>query len=171
MSIDGNLTRYLQANTFILTLPMIRHVVEDYPNTVIMNETVRPYLLFRSLRIRLNQYNPDTPPGTSRELGKVLSCDHLDRLEIKIFIPISVEKHPEDWAITAAKAIAPVVHQLREKFGTALKVLIGPSSVVGEENDITWLWTKPDSELVGKVTRGEGSESEDAWVDVWQAWR
>ena len=163
----------LQNNRFIVSYRWLSDLCKNYTDTYITHETIRPYLLFRSLRIQLDHYQPQKSQATSLELHKLLFFDHLDRLEIEFCTQGLGPVHPEDMnrrLFNEARAISAVIHQLKEKFGVALKVLMGLSFAIEEEKDITWLWETPGPELDSKVARQEADESEKAWYDVWMAW-
>ena len=138
-------------------------MVLDQTNTWIMRETIQPRLLFRSLQILLDHYESQTPAETPLELTHLLTCTHFDRLDIEICTPESLGKDTEGrkkWLINEAIALAVVIRQLKEKFGIALKVLIGgPFATQGKE-DITWMWDKPSGDLAKAVTSGKGTESQ-----------
>ena len=134
----------LQNNTFILSSRWLRHILKDQKDTWIQRETIQPSLLFRSLQILLDNYDPQTPGAILPELANLFTCAHLDRLEIEICTPETLADDPErmkQWSLGAATAIGAVVRQLMEKFGTAVKVLVGgPFARQGKE-DVTWMYT------------------------------
>lgn len=134
----------LQNNTFILSSRYLRHIVKDQTDIWIMRETIQPSLLFRSLLILLDNYDPQTPEAILNELANLFTCIHLDRLEIEICTPQTLANDHEGakhWSLSAATAIGRMVRQLMEKFGMVLKVLVGgPFATQGKE-DITWMYT------------------------------
>ena len=107
-----------------------------------MGEMFYPRFHFRNLRVLLNHHEPQTSPGSApMELSKLLTCKHLDRLDIEIWIPDSLTNDPEAiWkrSINEAVALRAVIRELRGKFGMALKVLIGGPFAFQGKGDITW---------------------------------
>lgn len=62
------------------------------------------------------------------ELSNLLACSYLERLDIEICIPENLTNDLEairQQSINETIALGAVICQLREKFGMALKVLIG----------------------------------------------
>ena len=91
----GLLLPLSQNNTFILSSRWLPHMVLDQTNTWIMRETIQPHLLFRSVHILLDHYEPQTPNKTPLELASLLSCTKLDRLDIEICTPEILANDPE----------------------------------------------------------------------------
>lgn len=74
------------------------------------------------------------------ELTNLLACNHLERLDLEICIPENLTNDPEAmWqqSINEIMALGAVIHQLRERFGTALKVLIGGPFAIQKKEYIT----------------------------------
>ena len=67
-------------------------------------------------------------------------------------------------------ALGVVIRQLREKFGIALRVLIGGPFVNQEREDITWMWDRPSEELTKVVMSGSGTESQRTMYLMWTVW-
>ena len=134
-------------------------MVLDQTNTWIMRETIQPRLLFRNLRIILEHFESQTPGNTTVELANLLACSHLDRLDIEICTPETLAKDPEGRnrrPLNEVMTLEVVIRQLREKFGMAVKVLIGgPFNTPGKE-DITWMWDRPSEDFARVVTSGRG---------------
>lgn len=138
-----------------------------------MRETIQPRLLFRNLRILLDHYEPQMPGSIPLELASLLTCHYLDRLEIEICMPEHIANDrgsSKKRAMDEAMALGVVVRQLRRKFGTAVKVLVGgPFATEGKE-DITWMWDRPSAELARVVTSGRGNESQMIMHLMWTVW-
>ena len=134
----------LQNNTFILSSCWLHHIVKDEKDTWIQRETIQPSLLFRSLQILVDHYEPQMPGAIISELANLFTCAHLDRLDIEVCPPQPLANDPEGlkhWALSAATAIGAVVRQLIEKFGMVVKVLVGGPFATQEKEDITWMYT------------------------------
>ncbi|KAF6236963.1 hypothetical protein HO173_004842 [Letharia columbiana] len=165
---------FYQNNTFILSSRWLPHMVLDQTNTWIMRETIQPHLLFRSVHILLDHYEPQTPNKTPLELASLLSCTKLDRLDIEICTPEILANDPEGIkkrSVKEAMAVGVVIRQLMEKFGVALKVWIGgPGFATQEKEDITWMWDRPSGELARVVLNGRGTESQMIMHLMWTIW-
>lgn len=138
-----------------------------------MRETIQPRLLFRNLQILLDHYEPQTPGNTPLELANLLACTHLDRLDIEICTPEILVKDPESMkkrSVNEAMALGVVIRQLRDKFGVALKVLIGGPFATQRRENITWMWDRPSGELARVVTSGRGTESQMIMHLMWTVW-
>ena len=84
------------------------------------------------------------------EFASLLACEHLGRLDIEICIPESIANDANaimKWSVQEAIALGVVIRQLRERFGVAVKVLIGGPSAIQEKGDITWILDRPSDEL------------------------
>ena len=84
------------------------------------------------------------------EIANLLACNHLDRLDIEICIPESIANDAKaimKRSVKEAIALRVVVRQLRERFGVAVKVLIGGPSAMQEKGDITWILDRSSGEL------------------------
>ena len=125
----------------------------DQTDTWIMRETIKPRLLFRNLHILLNHY--ESQPSSSMEIANLLACKHLGRLDIEICIPESIANDANaimKRSVNEAIALRFVICHLRERFGVAVKVLIGGPSAIGEKGDITWILDRPSGELARFMT-------------------
>ena len=108
-----------------------------------MGETIKPRLLYRSLRILLDHNEPQTPGSVivkKVELATLMACTRLNRLEIEICTPESLAKDPEglkEWSANEVTALGIDLRRLRESLGSALRLSIGgPHATQGKE-DIT----------------------------------
>lgn len=138
-------------------------MVLDQTDTWIMRETIQPRLLFRNLQILLDHFESQTPGNTTLELANLLACTHLDRLDIEICIPEILAKDPEGRkkrSVNEAMTLEVVVRQLREKFGMAVRVLIGGPFATQEKEDTTWMWDRPSEDFAKVVTSGRGTGSQ-----------
>ncbi|KAL9071118.1 MAG: hypothetical protein Q9161_004457 [Pseudevernia consocians] len=163
---------FYQNNTFSLSSRWLSHIILDQTNTWIIGETIQPRLLFRSLQILLDHYDLQTPGNTPLELANLLACTHLDRLDIEICTPETLAKDPEGVkkrSVNEAMAIGVVIRQLKEKFGMALRVLIGGPFTQTKE-DITWMWDRPSEDLARVVTGGRGTEGQMIMYLMWTVW-
>ena len=125
----------------------------DQTDTWIMRETIQPRLLFRNLHVLLDHY--ESQPSNPIEIANLLACKHLDRLDIEICIPESIANDAKaimKWSVSEAIALRVVVRQLRERFGVAVKVLIGGPCAIQEKGDITWILDRPSGELARFIT-------------------
>ena len=137
-----------------------------------MGETIQPRLLFRSLQILLDHYEPQTPGNIPLELAKLLACTHLDRLDIEICTPETLTEDPEGVkkrSVNEAMALGVVIRQLKEKFGMALRVWIGGPFTQAKE-DITWMWDRPSENLTRVVKSGRGTETQMIMHLMWTVW-
>lgn len=73
-------------------------------------------------------------------------------------------------SVNEAMALGFVIRQLREKFGRALKVLIGGPFATNRKEDITWMWDRPSPGLVRVVMSGRGTESQMIMHLMWTVW-
>lgn len=138
-----------------------------------MRETLQPQLLFRNLQILVDHYEPQTPDSTPFELAILLTCHNLERLDIEICTPETFAQDLEakkEHSINEAKALGPVIRELRGKFEMALKVWVGGPFATHGKEDITWMWDRPSEELVRIVTSGNGTESQEIMHLMWTVW-
>ena len=122
-------------------------------DTWIMRETIQPRLLFRNLHVLLDHHESQTSKPT--ELANLFACHHLDRLDIEICIPESIANDAEATmkrSVNEAIALKDVIRRLRERFGVAVKVLIGRPSAIQEKDDITWVLDSPSGDLARFIT-------------------
>ena len=73
-------------------------------------------------------------------------------------------------SVNEAMALGVVIRQLRDKFGVALKVLIGGPFATQRRENITWMWDRPSGELARVVTSGRGTESQMIMHLMWTVW-
>ena len=123
-------------------------MLADQTDTWIMRETILPRLLFRNLHVLLDNY--ESQHSHPMEIANLLSCNHLDGLDIEICIPERIANDARaimKWSVNEAIALGVVIRQLRERFRVAVKVLIGGPCASQEKDDITWILDRPSGEL------------------------